>query len=71
LDAFKEIDETVGDATLKKIGESIPENADWPEQTETVVEGLDSIDEGVPRVTETGDGCRSDGDNACVYEVHW
>ncbi len=44
LNAFKKIHEKTGDLTLKKIGRSIPENADWPSDIETIPEGLKSID---------------------------
>jgi hypothetical protein len=45
LDAFEEIDSQVGDATLNRIGEEIPQNADWPSSSELVVIALDLINE--------------------------
>jgi hypothetical protein len=44
LDAFKEISEEIGPATLKMIGEKIPDTALWPSDIETIHEGLASID---------------------------
>jgi len=44
LDAFKQIADKVGEATLQKIGNSIPENAQWPPQVKTVEDALGSID---------------------------
>lgn len=45
LDAFEEIWTDVGDATLRGIGRSVPENADWPVDVDTAVDGLQSLDE--------------------------
>lgn len=45
LDAFEEIWTDVGDATLRGIGRTIPEHADWPVGVDGAVEGLQSIDE--------------------------
>lgn len=45
LDTFAEIDERIGEATLREIGESIPENAEWPPHVDSLVGGLESIDE--------------------------
>lgn len=45
LDGFAEIDESIGGAALNQIGKSIPENADWPDDVDTLVGGLESIDE--------------------------
>jgi hypothetical protein len=45
LDAFAEIAENVGENTLSNIGESIPENADWPPGVSTVEAGVESIDD--------------------------
>ena len=44
LDAFTELRERVGTATLTQIGKEIPRNADWPPDTETIVDGVESID---------------------------
>ncbi len=44
LNAFQKIAEDTGDATLKRIGRKIPENADWPPGIDSVCEALDSID---------------------------
>jgi hypothetical protein len=45
LDAFAEIDERIGESTLNQIGKSIPDNAEWPAGVESVVGGLESINE--------------------------
>lgn len=44
LDAFKEIAENVGPATLRRIGTMIPETALWPPTVRTVADALASID---------------------------
>jgi hypothetical protein len=44
LDTFKEIAETMGDITLRMIGEKIPEVALWPPDIDTVGKALASID---------------------------
>jgi len=44
LDAFREISEHIGSATLRTIGEKIPETALWPSDIEKIEEGLSSID---------------------------
>jgi len=44
LDAFREISEEIGPATLRMIGEKIPETALWPPEVTTIEEGLASID---------------------------
>jgi len=44
LDAFKEIALKIGDATLMKIGGTIPENADWPPHVNSLETALQSID---------------------------
>lgn len=45
LGAFEDVAERVGESTLTNIGRSIPANAEWPPGIETVVEGLESIDD--------------------------
>jgi hypothetical protein len=45
LDAFAEIADNVGKQTLRRIGGSIPDNADWPPDATTVAEGIESIDD--------------------------
>lgn len=45
LASFEEIEEEIGTNTLKKIGKAIPKNAEWPPGVDTVVGGLESIDE--------------------------
>jgi predicted hydrocarbon binding protein len=45
LAAFEDVSESMGDSTLGKIGKEIPRNAEWPPGTDTVVEGVESIDE--------------------------
>ena len=44
LDAFREISEKVGPATLRRIGTKIPETALWPPTVRTVEDALASID---------------------------
>lgn len=44
LDSFKDIAEHVGTATLKMIGEKIPDTAIWPPNVKNVGEALASID---------------------------
>ena len=44
LDAFKEIAEKTGPATLKAIGKKIPELALWPPDVDTIEKALASID---------------------------
>lgn len=44
LNAFKEISENVGEFTLKGIGRTIPENADWPPHVNSIESALASID---------------------------
>lgn len=43
LDAFAEIDASIGETTLEQIGKSIPDNAEWPEEADSVVDGLNTI----------------------------
>jgi hypothetical protein len=45
LDALSEIEEKVGESTLNSIGQTVPDNAEWPDHVESVVDGFDSIDE--------------------------
>lgn len=45
LDAVAEIDETMGENTMKEIGRQIPDNADWPPGVDSVVGALASINE--------------------------
>lgn len=44
LNAFKDIALKVGSLTLKKIGASIPENAQWPPEITSIEPALQSID---------------------------
>jgi len=44
LNSFKIISEKLGDATLGMIGKSIPKNAKWPPQIDSVEKALPSID---------------------------
>ncbi len=44
LNAFKEISEKIGDATLKAIGESIPESANFPNEIDSMEKALFGID---------------------------
>lgn len=45
LDAFEEIETHLGAATVNRIGESIPANADWPSSVEVVLAGLEMIND--------------------------
>lgn len=45
LDALAEIEGEIGEATLDRMGERIPENADWPSSGDLVVAALDLINE--------------------------
>jgi hypothetical protein len=45
LDAFAEIADNVGERTVRLIGASIPDNADWPPGVTTVAAGVESIDD--------------------------
>ena len=45
LDAYRQIAEQVGDSTLKQIGRSTPENAEWPPGVDTPLAALQSIDD--------------------------
>lgn len=45
LETFAAIHERVGEATLNQIGQSIPENADWPPGVDSLKGGLESIDQ--------------------------
>ncbi|MDR3578010.1 MAG: hypothetical protein P4L50_29445 [Anaerolineaceae bacterium] len=44
LDAFKEIANKTGPATLKKIGMNIPQTANWPSKIDSIQKALESID---------------------------
>ena len=44
LDAFKEISEKIGPASLKRIGSNIPQNAKWPPDVTSIPAALQSID---------------------------
>jgi hypothetical protein len=44
LDAFSELSDTMGESTLEQIGKMIPQSAEWPPETETIVDGVESID---------------------------
>lgn len=44
LDAFAELQDTMGDSTLEGIGKQIPKSAEWPPGTDTVAGGVESID---------------------------
>lgn len=44
LDAFQEISEKIGPATLRRIGSKIPETANWPPEIKTIEDALASID---------------------------
>lgn len=45
LDAFAEIEESIGSQTMTNIGKKIPDNAEWPPGIDSVSAGLDSIDD--------------------------
>ncbi len=44
LNAFKDISEKIGGATLKSIGKSIPENAQFPPEIDSIEKALFAID---------------------------
>ena len=44
LNAFEQIAENIGDATLYSIGMKIPENASWPDNIDSIEAALYSID---------------------------
>ena len=44
LDAFKEINDKIGDNTLQSIGKSIPENAQFPPEIDNIHKALAAID---------------------------
>lgn len=74
LDAYRTIVEDIGEATLKGIGRTTPEQAEWPPGVETPFDGLDSIDDAY-RMNHRGDdvgyyeATRVDDDTARV-ECH-
>ncbi len=43
LDTLSQIEKTVGETTLTEIGKSIPKNAKWPDDVQSIVDGLKSI----------------------------
>lgn len=43
LSALEQIDDEIGTDTITSIGETIPENAEWPPGVESVIGGLESI----------------------------
>jgi len=45
LDSFTELAESMGDSTLEKVGRTIPEKAEWPPGTASIVAGVESIDD--------------------------
>jgi hypothetical protein len=123
LDAFERMVENLQPHILARLGEQIPEVADWPTGLTTVPEALRSIDEAYQQnhrgsdigyyqfdhsedqagevtcynpypcpfdrglirgvvqqyapvnslvfIEETGETCRRDGDDTCVYTVYW
>lgn len=121
LASFAHLHENMGESALERIGEEIPDTADWPEGVDSIREGIESIetayhmnhrggdighyeatrvdescihvvcdnpypcafDTGIlrgvvktvheqgARIEEIGDGCRSDGAEACRYEIKW
>lgn len=44
LEAFEEVANSIGESTLNNIGQSIPENAEWPLGVDGVLDGIESID---------------------------
>ncbi|NLA26743.1 MAG: hypothetical protein GX878_05045 [Firmicutes bacterium] len=45
LDAFKEISDSIGKKTLFEIGKTVPNNAQWPQEIDSLEIALDSIDQ--------------------------
>ncbi|MFB6193863.1 MAG: hypothetical protein ABEI75_02250, partial [Halobaculum sp.] len=82
LDAYRTIVEEIGEVTLRQIGRTTPETAEWPPGVETPLDALQSIDDayrmnhrgegiGSYDVTETAEGARvvSRTPYPCEYEV--
>lgn len=44
LNAFEDLYDDVGERTIRGIGKVIPESAEWPPGTETIIDGVESID---------------------------
>jgi hypothetical protein len=44
LAAFEDLSDSMGDSTLEKVGKMIPQSADWPPGTTSIVDGVESID---------------------------
>lgn len=44
LDAYSEIAENMGERTINQIGNTIPDNADWPPEVDTVVAAIEGLD---------------------------
>lgn len=82
LDSFADVAEGVGESTLTNIGRSIPANAEWPPGIETVVAGLESIDDAyqmnhrggeigeyrVEEIDETTARIHCDNPYACAFD---
>lgn len=45
LNAFSQVDANIGESTLNQIGKSIPNNSEWPKDVDSVVGGLESINQ--------------------------
>lgn len=44
LESFNDLHEQMGESTLAQIGKKIPRSAEWPPGTNTIVDGVESID---------------------------
>lgn len=44
LKAFEDLADSMGESTLEQIGKMIPQSAEWPPGTESIVGGIESID---------------------------
>lgn len=70
LDAFAEIDSRVGEATLTRIGERIPDAAQWPSSVELIVAALDLINEAYQLNHRDGDIGYYDAEQVDAETVH-
>jgi hypothetical protein len=71
LDAYQRIVEDIGESTLRRIGKSTPENAEWPPGIDTPLDALRSIDDAYHMNHRGGEigyyDAEADGDGAIVY----
>ena len=70
LDAFKDIAENIGPATLFAIGQKIPEAAKFPPTIDSIDKALGALDVAYHMNHRAGP-CRAKGADACVYLINW